>query len=241
MAETITLATKDVRMDALVSRPAAPGSRAGVVVTFHREGLDEFTRWKVDQLAAAGFTAIAPGHYHVLPPGVGFLEREPYLTDEQMASDIEAAARWLLSQAGVDPGRLAVLGPCMGGRTTLVAAECFPQLWRCACVWYGGSAFKPMKGGLAAPADRERLARIACPIEGYFGGLDKNPSPQDVDRLDGLLTELGKPHVFYRYPNAGHGFLNPWHKHYDAEAAADSWSKALNFLHRHLAVAQAVN
>jgi len=237
MAETITLTVGSTVTEALVALPAAR-SVAGVVVTFHREGLDEFTRWKVDKLAEAGFAAIAPGHYHALPPGVGFLEREPYLKDEQMACDIEAAAQWLVSHCGADADRLAVLGPCMGGRTTLVAAECTPQLWKCACIWYGGSAFKPMAGSLPAPGERERLARIACPVEGYFGNLDKNPSPQDVDRLDALLTELEKPHVFHRYPRAGHGFLNPWHKHYNAEAATDSWAKAMTFLNRHLAVAQ---
>ncbi|MDX1483177.1 MAG: dienelactone hydrolase family protein [Alphaproteobacteria bacterium] len=235
MAETIELAVEEVRTKAFLAMPEGAGPHAGVVVTYHREGLDAFTEWKVDHLAAAGFAAIAPDHYHVLPEGVGFQDRGKYLTDEQMAADIEAAARWLAARHEVAGDRLAVLGPCMGGRTALVALECHPELWTCACVWYGGEVFEPLIGDLPAPGDRARLGLIDCPIAGFFGDLDTHPSPEEVDRLDRLLTELGKDHVFYRYPDAGHGFLNPWHHRYHQAAAEDSWGKALGFLGEKLA------
>ena len=235
MATRITnLDINGIAAEALVAIPSGAGPFPGIVVTFHREGLDEFTEWKVDHLAAAGFAAIAPGHYHALPEGVGMLDRRDHLTDEQMALDMKAAAGWLTAQKNVDGRRLAVLGPCMGGRTTLVALECHPKLWTCGCIWYGGECFKPMVGKLPAPGAAERLSRIECPIEGFFGGKDTNPPPEDVNKLDALLTELGKPHVFHRYPEAGHGFLNPWHKNYNEAAAKDSWAKALSFLRRHL-------
>ncbi|MDH3241962.1 MAG: dienelactone hydrolase family protein [Alphaproteobacteria bacterium] len=234
MAETIELMVGDIRTDAFAAVPEGPGPFAGVVVTFHREGLEEFTEWKVDHLAQAGFAAIAPGHYHVLPEGVDFKGRHDYLTDEQMVADIEAAADWLAGRADVDGNRLAVIGPCMGGRTALVALECNPELWTCGCVWYGGEVFEPLVGQLPAPGTRERLKRIRCPIAGFFGNLDTHPTPEEVDRLDALLTELGKDHTFRRYDAAGHGFLNPWHPRHHPEAAADSWAKAMDFLHAHL-------
>jgi carboxymethylenebutenolidase len=151
-----------------------------------------------------------------------------------MALDIKSAAEWLRQQKNVDRQHLAVLGPCMGGRTTLVALECYPDLWTCACIWYGGECFKPMAGKLPAPADIDRLKLIQCPIEGFFGGKDTNPPPVEVDRLDELLTSLGRQHVFHRYPDAGHGFLNPWHKNYNKAAAKDSWALAVEFLKRKL-------
>ena len=95
MAEKIDIAVGDIQTKALAAMPEGDGPFPGVVVTYHREGLDAFTEWKVDGLAAAGFAAIAPDHYHVLPEGVGFKERNKYLTDEQMALDIEAGAAWL--------------------------------------------------------------------------------------------------------------------------------------------------
>lgn len=233
MATAVPIDIDGVRTTALVARPVQV-SRAGVVVTFHREGLDSFTAWKVDQLAAAGFNAIAPNHYHALPEGVGFLQRRKFLTDEQMARDLSAAARWLKSNCNVDPGKVAILGPCMGGRTTLVAIECDPGLWKCACVWYGGEVFEPQGKTLKAPGDRERIARIACPVAGFFGGEDTHPSPEEVDRLEAELKAAGKEHQFHRYPTAGHGFLNKWHDRYHPDAAAASWSEAMSFLHRQL-------
>jgi carboxymethylenebutenolidase len=233
MAATVEIEFDGIKTTALVASPKQ-ASTSGVVVTFHREGLDEFTAWKVDQLAAAGFHAIAPNHYHVLPEGVGFLKRRKYLTDEQMARDLAAAAGWLIIERRIDASRIAVLGPCMGGRTALVAVECNPALWKCGCIWYGGEVFEPLAGELPAPGERETIDRITCPLIGFFGDEDTHPSPAEVDRLDEALSAAGKNHVFHRYPTAGHGFLNKWHSRYHAEAASQSWSNAIAFLHRQL-------
>ena len=75
MAKLIDVDLKGLKTTALYAAPAVP-SHAAVVVTYHREGLDDFTAWKVDQLAAAGFQAIAPNHYHCLPAGVGLTSPE---------------------------------------------------------------------------------------------------------------------------------------------------------------------
>lgn len=230
MASRVEFQIKNITTSALVALPKGNRPTGGVVVTFHREGLDAFTEWKVDQLALAGFAAIAPNHYHVLPPDVGFKGRSKYLTDEQMALDLGAGAQWLASQPRVDSSRLAILGPCMGGRTALVAAECNPEIWKACCVWYGGGVFEPMIGELPAPGSAQRLVRITCPIAGFFGNLDTHPTPEEVDKLDAGLARAGKPHVFHRYDGAGHGFLNRWHKNYNSAAAEDSWARAMSFL-----------
>jgi carboxymethylenebutenolidase len=234
MANKIDLTVGPVQTKALAAMPEGDGPFPGIVVAYHREGLDAFTAWKVDNLAAAGFAAIAPDHYHVLPEGTGFKERNTYLTDEQMAADLAAGAAWLAAQSQVNLDRLAVLGPCMGGRTALVALECNPEIWTCGCVWYGGEVFEPLRGQLAAPGSKERLERINCPIAGFFGDRDTHPTPEEVDRLDGLLKGLGKEYIFLRYAEAGHGFLNPWHPRYDQAAAEGSWAKAMEFLHARL-------
>ncbi len=234
MANKIEISVGTIKTKALVAMPLGEGPCPGVVVTYHREGLDVFTEWKVDSLAAAGFAAISPDHYHVLPEGAGFKERNKYLSDEQMALDLKAGADWLAAQLQVDKDRLGVLGPCMGGRTAIVALECNPEIWKCCCVWYGGEMFETLTGDLAAPGSNERLEKIACPIAGYFGNLDTHPTPEEVDRLEARLTELGKEHEFHRYETAGHGFLNKWHPRYHQEAAEESWNKGLEFLHEQL-------
>ncbi|MEE8539534.1 MAG: hypothetical protein V3S54_06945 [Woeseiaceae bacterium] len=77
----------EVTTAALIGVPAGVGPFPGVVATFHRGGLDGFTGWLVDELAANGYGAIAPDHYHALPEGVDAAQRRDYLTDEQMALD----------------------------------------------------------------------------------------------------------------------------------------------------------
>lgn len=234
MAKTVELQIGAVTTTALVATPSGEGPRGGVVLTFHRDGLDDFTAWHCDEIAKAGFAAIAPNHYHALPQGVSIDDRRDYITDEQQAADCEAGARWLIANTGVPEDRLAVLGPCMGGRTTLVALEANPELWRCGCIWYGGGVFRAAAGKWPQPGDPERLRRVNAPIAGFYGNLDKNPSPADVDRLDALLNELGKPHEFHRYPTADHGFLNPFGKRHHAEAAKESWMLAVAFLRKHI-------
>lgn len=236
MADLIDIKIGSVKTTALVARPGRP-TGAGVVVTFHRGGLDDITKWMVDAVAAAGFAAIAPNHYHALPPGADIEERTKYLSDEQMTADLKAGVDWLLGQGGAERHRLGLVGTCMGGRTTLVGVETLADAWRCGCIWYGGNSNKKLTGKLAPPATAERLGHIACPLIGFFGNEDQNPSPADVDQLDALLTKLGKDHVFHRYDGAGHGFLNRFASdRYRQSQAEDTWSKAMDFLHRHLSV-----
>ena len=97
MAETIELTVGDVTTTALVGVPSGAGPFPGVVATFHREGLDDFTAWLIDDLNAHGYAAIAPNHYHALPQGVSIDRRREFLTDEQMSLDIKAAVEQLFS------------------------------------------------------------------------------------------------------------------------------------------------
>ena len=77
----------------------------------------------------------------------------------------------------------------------------------------------------------DTLRDISIPVIGFFGNLDKNPSPEQVDRIDDELTRHGIAHTFHRYDNAGHGFQNrtPGTAGEQA-AAADSWTKTFAFL-----------
>jgi carboxymethylenebutenolidase len=99
-------------------------------------------------------------------------------------------------------------------------------------VFYGGNIMKAWGEG---PAPLERTPRIDCPVIGFFGEDDTNPSPADVDRIDAELTAHGKPHDFHRYAGAGHAFLNFTNaERHRPEQAADAWQKLMAFLDRHL-------
>lgn len=230
MAARIELTIGDFTTDALAASPDGAGPFPGVVVAFHKGGLDDFSAWVVDDLAANGYAAVAPNHYHVLPEGVSIDDRRDYLTDTQLALDLMAAADRLVADYHVDGDRVGLLGHCMGGRTTWVGLVRNPERWKWGGVWYGGSAFRALGDG---PAPVAQFANIACPVGGFFGNDDKNPSPEDVDKIEAKLTELGKAFEIHRYDGAGHAFMGFGGSHHD-EASKQSWAIALELMGRYL-------
>lgn len=232
MAGEVRLEVAGDAVRALFEVPKGPGPFPGIVACFHKDGLDDFTTWLVEDLARNGFAAIAPDHYHWLPTGAGIDDRRKHLTDKGLAEDLAVSRGYLEIQDNVDPARLGILGHCMGGRTALLGAGTDGR-YKAACIWYGGSAFSPLGEG---PAPVNRIPRIGAKIMGFFGNDDRNPSPDDVDRIDALMTRAGVWHEFHRYDATGHGFMNPFNaQNYVESSARDSWRRALGFLKRELA------
>ena len=76
---------------------------------------------------------------------------------------------------------------------------------------------------------------INCPVIGFFGNEDENPSPEDVDDYSKALKEGGVDHKFYRYDNAGPAFqsFNSEDK-FRSEASEDAWGKVFDFFQEKL-------
>ena len=230
MGNFIDLAVGNIQTKAYVALPQGTGPHPGVVVTFHKEGLDDFTEWLVDDLARNGYAAIAPDHYHAMPTGKTIEDRKEFLDDDQMAADLKASADWLGAQALIDGDRLALVGHCMGGRTTWVGLVSLPGVFKCGCPFYSGNAFGQIG---APPPPMERLAAIDAPVMGFFGNDDKNPSPADVDRMSASMTALGKEHEFFRYDGTGHAFMGANPQKFREHSARDAWTRAVKFIALH--------
>lgn len=231
MGKTIDFAIGDIRTDAYVSVPDGAGPFPGVVVAFHKDGIDDFTRWVVNDLARNGYAAIAPNSYHAMPPGKTVEDRKEFLDDAQMTRDLKAAADWLVAEGKAGKDRLAILGHCMGGRTTWLGLVSLPGVFKCGCPFYSGNTFGKIG---SPPPPAERLAAIDCPVMAFFGNDDRNPTPEEVDRLDAMLTELGTEHEFFRYDGAGHAFMGASREKFREHAARDAWTRALKFMSRHI-------
>jgi len=81
----------------------------------------------------------------------------------------------------------------------------------------------------------ERTKDIHCPVIGFFGADDTNPSPDDVKKIAAELTRLAKPHEFHTYNGAGHAcqnFLDA--SRYRERPARGTWSEMLAFFAQHL-------
>ena len=67
---------------------------------------------------------------------------------------------------------------------------------------------------------------------GFFGNLDRSPSPEMVTAFENNMKTLGKNLTAHKY-DAGHGFANPSNPRFNVEAANDAYSKAIEFLKSH--------
>jgi carboxymethylenebutenolidase len=232
MARNDTIQVDGHPMRVYLDVPAGGGARPGVVVMIHGPGLDTFIEAQVDDLARHGYVAAAPDLFHRQPPGGDMMARIGNLRDGEILRDTDATLAHMKSLQDVRVGPLAVLGFCMGGRNTYLLAGARPDTWTAAGVFYGGNIMKPWGDG---PAPFDLTSRIACPVIGFFGAEDTNPSPDDVKKIDAELTRHGKPHEFHMYEGAGHAFLNFSNpERYREKPAADAWAKMLAFLGRRM-------
>jgi carboxymethylenebutenolidase len=81
--------------------------------------------------------------------------------------------------------------------------------------------------------DRAQLARLDAPVAGFFGLRDQGIPVDSVRKMESELKSLGKTVDFHFY-DAGHGFANPSGSSYNAEAAADAWTRTLALFARTL-------
>ena len=234
-------------MPAYVALPDGPGSHPGVVVAMHIFGIDRFVRGKCDELAEAGFAAIAPYLFHrtgVTHEQLGDFDYadgsrwelvptlKATLKDAEIVEDMLAAARYLRGLDTVGP-RLGVTGFCIGGRVAYLMAVRTGEFSACAD-FYGGEVELSWGDG---PAPLEQTAQLSCALAGYFGNDDYNPAPADVDRLEAELRRHHKAYEFHRYDGANHAFNDPfnpdrWREH----AGTDSREKLAAFFNRELTV-----
>ncbi len=215
-------------MDMAIDGPVGEGPHPAVLLMFHRGGFDDFTMGRITAIREGGYLACAPNFYHRCPDGHYGDDCKQFLKDSEVIAEIEAAAEYLRARADVDADRLFILGHCMGGRMALMGAARV-ALFRGCVVFYGGGMF--VSWGDEGEAPYRWIGAIDCPVVGFFGDHDVNPSPDDVDKIDARLTEAGVSHTFHRYAHVGHGFQNPAHDAPETRAAStDAWGKALDFL-----------
>jgi carboxymethylenebutenolidase len=219
-------------MPLFLSAPASDGPVPGIVVLHGQSGLESFIKETTHMLALQGYAAIAPNLYHRDGPDCkdDGPTRKARLRDTTIINDINAAIGFLKNHGQVNSSRLGIVGFCMGGRLVYLMAAASKDL-KAGVMFYGSSTMVPFGEG---PSPFDRTRDINCPIQGHFGAEDKNPSPEDMRKLDQELTKHEKAHEFHTYAGAAHAFANSGSSNYRPHAAALSWPKATEFFSRHL-------
>jgi len=225
-------------MEVFVFRPETAGPHPGLLLAQHipvgHAGLekDTFTLATAERFAAQGYIVAVPFIFHWWPKDADIKVKRDGSRDDWMVADVRAAYDLLATLDDVQADRIGVVGHCWGGRVAWLAACHIPDLAACA-IFYGGRIKLTMGEGSTPPIG---LAdQIRCPVAGFFGEEDQNPTPEDVDDYEAALRGAGVSTEFHRFSGAGHAFQNfPTPERYRAEASEDAWEKVLAFLAGHL-------
>jgi len=175
----------------------------GVLVIHENKGLTDWVRSVADQLAEAGYVALAPDLLSQTGPDKGgtdsFGSTEAAtkgiykLPPEQVTADLDACAEYLRKLEAVNK-KIAVAGFCWGGGQTFRYATHNPDVMG-AFVFYG-----------PAPTDPDELNKIKAPVYGFYGGNDFRIT-SEVPKTKEAMAKLKKQYDPVIYENAGHGFM----------------------------------
>lgn len=203
------------------------GGGPGVVVIQEWWGLVDHIKDVCDRFAAEGFVALAPDLYHgkstKSPDEAGKLMMAMHIDEAER--DLSAAVDYLSTLDSTTSEKAGVVGFCMGGALALYTATKNQKVGACV-VFYGGH-----------PKVKPDLPNLNAPVLGLYAEKDGFVTPELVRDLERQLKALGKQIDVNIYKDTDHAFFNDTRPEvFDAEAAADSWQRTVEFLRKHLSV-----
>ena len=219
--EWVSIQYGDRTVEAFVVYPEVQEKRPVVLVIHTIAGFIDWIESVSDQLAEAGYIAIAPDLLSGMGPNGG---RSNSLTPaeanaavgklppEQITADLNATAEFALKFPSTN-GKLMVVGFCFGGNQSFRFATNRKDL-AATFVFYG------------TPPKTEDMARINAPVYAFYGGADARvtstlPSASENMKAGGKFFEG------VVYDGAGHGFMqqgeDPAGNDANKKARADSW------------------
>jgi carboxymethylenebutenolidase len=205
--------------------PEVKEKATAVLVIHENRGLTDWVRGVADQLAEAGYVAIAPDLLSGTGPNGGKTSdfansdaaREAIykLSPEQVTADLNAVADYVVKLPASN-GKLSVAGFCWGGGQTFRFATNRKDL-KAAFVFYG-----------MFEHNKEDLARIQCPVYGFYGEDDARINAT-IPATEKLMKDLGKTYEPVIYKGAGHGFMrageDPAGSEPNRKAREDAWNR----------------
>jgi carboxymethylenebutenolidase len=233
-------------VEAYLARPDEdhdPEPRAGLVLIHHMPGFDRWSKEVARRFAVDGYDVIAPNLYSREAPGAdpddaaAAARAQGGVPDDRFIADCAAAVAYLRARDRAN-GKVGIIGHCSGGRHAVLGA-CTSQVDAAVDCYGAFVTGDPPEGhvmtSLGVHGIEDRLPGLSGPLLGLFGAEDAHPSPDDVARLDDLLTGLGKEHEFHSYDGAGHAFFATDRPSYRQAASLDGYTRIAAFFAKHLA------
>jgi len=192
----------DREVNCYITYPEVKDKATAVIVIHEIFGLTDWARSVTDELAAEGYIAIEPDLLSGMAPGGGgtaeiggqdnATRAVGKLPPDQVTADLDAVAKYVSALPSCN-GKIAVAGFCWGGGQSFQYATHNKDL-KAAFVFYG------------APPAAAEMAKINCPVYGFYGGND-NRVTSTVPKATEQMKAAGKTYEPVTYDGAGHGFM----------------------------------
>jgi carboxymethylenebutenolidase len=199
--EWVTVKHGGRSVETFIVYPESKEKRPVVLVIHEIFGLSDWAQELADEVAAAGYVAVAPDLLSGMAPGGGRTKDFPgdsvteaigKLDPDKITADLNSAADYGL-KLPASSGKLFVVGFCWGGGQSFRYATNRSDL-SAAFVFYG------------PPPAKEAMAKITAPVYGFYAGNDARIDATIPDTI-AAMKAAGKIYDPVTYEGAGHGFM----------------------------------
>lgn len=203
--------------------------RGGIVVIQEIFGVNHHIRRVADDVAAAGYLAIAPALFDRARRGVELgYDAEGVEVGRDLAwnlpipdtlADLVATADLLAAEVGGN-GNVGAVGFCYGGMLSAALASREGRHLAASVAYYPSMAAQLLQ------QDQPQI-----PLLVHLGDLDQRVTPDDGRALAQRWADA----TFHRYAEAGHGFHCELRDDYHEGSADLAWQRTLDFFAANLA------
>ena len=209
------------------------GGRPGIIVVHDGNGFGEHAIGVANELARAGYVALAVDLYSRGAPPAGLPNEELLaflrsVPDRQIVGDLQAAIDFLAADPAVAGQRIGMIGYCWGGACTFLASGHCRGL-SAAVSWYGELRTEELNEKHPEhPVDA--VAARSCPVLALFAELDPYVPVAYVDDLRERAPKNPIDLDIVVYPGLQHGFAHRGRDHFDLAGHEDGWARVWKFL-----------
>jgi carboxymethylenebutenolidase len=200
-------------VNSFVVYPEVKNKATAVIVIHEIFGMTDWVQSLTDQLAEAGYIAIAPDLLSGMGPNgggtssltgnaVGQAIRD--LPPDQITADLNAVVNYVAKLPAAN-GKVVVAGYCWGGSQTFRYATNNPNI-KAGFVFYGSAPSATGQGQDPWQPDKAAFARIKAPLYGFYASNDARINAT-LPATAAAMAELGKTFDQVTYEGAGHGFM----------------------------------
>jgi carboxymethylenebutenolidase len=229
--EWVTVKHDGRSVETFVVYPESKDKIPVVLVIHEIFGLSDWAQEVADEVASAGYIAVAPDLLSGMGPNGGrtdsfaqgkVMEAVSHLDPAQVTADLNAAADYGLKLPAAN-GKLFVAGFCWGGGQSFRFATNRKDL-ASAFVFYG------------PPPAKDDMVRIAAPVYGFYAGNDARIEATIPD-TEAAMKAAGKAYDPVTYEGAGHGFMRageaPDANDANKKARTEAWERWKTLLKQH--------